>query len=155
MCAGGQAAILSPRRALADGGVAWYRESADKLPQEPPAPRTGAREPVEQSRAEDAPASADAISREEASDGPDAGAGRGAGRAQEDGDRVCARAGRARRAPAGGADLRYDGPGVARAARVAGGAGRDPRRDGGHGRLLEAGVLHPPKGGAARSGPTP
>src|SRR5437016_14312634 len=100
--AGWKAAILPPRRALADGGSFWHRESADKLPQEPPAPRTGAREPVEQSRAEDAPASADAILREEASDGPDAGAGRGAGRAQEDGYRVCTRARRTLRAQAGG-----------------------------------------------------
>src|SRR5688572_4585090 len=48
--------------ARADGGSLWHRESADKLPQEPPAPRTGAREPVEQSRAQDAPVRAGAIS---------------------------------------------------------------------------------------------
>jgi hypothetical protein len=48
--------------ARADGDAFWHRESADKLPQEPPAPCTGAREPVEQSRAQDAPARAGAIS---------------------------------------------------------------------------------------------
>src|SRR3989442_7511786 len=67
--AGWKSAILSPRRALADGGVAWCRESVDKLPQEPPAPRSGAGEHVEQSRAEDAPASAGAISQEEGAAG--------------------------------------------------------------------------------------
>ena len=54
----------APRRALENVGNVWYAQSARKLTWELPGPRTGAMEPAEQSREQDAPASAGASHKE-------------------------------------------------------------------------------------------
>src|SRR2546428_5237054 len=125
--------------ALGDVDPLWYCESAVKPTREPPEPRIVAFEHAEQSRDEDAPASAGALWR--VFDGASIGALLWAGRAQEDGGGLRSDAREEGTATAGGADLRDHDEGASGFAGLVGSERRHPRGDGKHGDLLEADFL--------------